>query len=108
MASVASAGMAERIAARTLFNVLRAGSGTPARYSSTLLGSTLPFAAEPRAVELVFFMRVILQGRFLQIYSTDYRAGFRRGMPRRYFLHGDLLGGLTWLHYNSRRIRRTL
>src|SRR4029077_9923081 len=39
MVSVASRGTAERIAARTLFKVLRAGSGTPARYSSTLFGA---------------------------------------------------------------------
>jgi len=36
MISVASRGAADRIAARTLFKVLRAGSGTPARYSSML------------------------------------------------------------------------
>jgi hypothetical protein len=43
--------IADRITARTLFKVLRAGSGTPARYSSTVFG-TPAFA---------FFMRAILQ-----------------------------------------------
>src|SRR5260370_269669 len=39
MPSVAYGGTADRIAARTLFNVPRAGSGTPARYSSTSFGA---------------------------------------------------------------------
>src|SRR6266852_4446809 len=38
MASVASRGAAARTAARTLLKVLRAGSGTPARYSSMFFG----------------------------------------------------------------------
>src|SRR5258708_4522524 len=74
MVSVASGGTAERIAARTLFRVLRAGSGTPARYSSTLLGATLPFAAEPRAPGLAFFIATILQGRSLQFYLSAVSA----------------------------------
>jgi len=53
MASVASVGTADRITARTLFKVLRAGSGTPARYSPTLFGATF-FAAEPRSRRFVF------------------------------------------------------
>src|SRR5437899_3282898 len=43
MASVASDGTTDRIAARTLFKLPRAGSGTRARYSSTLLGVTCFF-----------------------------------------------------------------
>src|SRR6266852_3020831 len=43
MASVASGGTADRITARTLFKVLRAGSGTPARYSSMFLGTEFVF-----------------------------------------------------------------
>src|SRR5712692_5757651 len=74
MASVASGGTADRIAARTLFRVLRAGSGTPARYSSTLLGATLPFAAEPRAPGLAFFIATILRGRSLQFYLSAISA----------------------------------
>jgi hypothetical protein len=42
MASLASGGNAERIAARILCRVLRAGSETAARYSSTLRGAALP------------------------------------------------------------------
>src|SRR5271157_45283 len=60
MTSVASGGAADRIAARILFNVLRAGSGTPARYSSTFFGVTLPFAAVPRSPEFTFFIWVSL------------------------------------------------
>src|SRR6266849_4152347 len=58
MASVASGGTADRIAARTLFKVLRAGSGMPARYSSTSFEATLAFAAGPRSREFAFFIRV--------------------------------------------------
>ena len=57
MVSVASGGTADRIAARILFKVLRAGSGTPARYSSTFFGAPLPFAAELRLPDFTFFMR---------------------------------------------------
>src|SRR5258708_7580116 len=56
MVSVVPGGTAVRIAARTLFNVLRAGSGTPARYSSTFFGAPLPFAAERRSCNFTFFM----------------------------------------------------
>src|SRR6266852_4690208 len=69
MVSVASGGTADRIAARTLFKVLRAGSATQARYSSMLFGApfgglfgaTLPVAAEPRLPDFAFFMRALLQ-----------------------------------------------
>src|SRR5580704_12907081 len=50
MASVASFGTADRIVARTLFKVLRAGSGTRDRYSSTSFGAS-------RLDEIAFFMR---------------------------------------------------
>src|SRR5436309_2368171 len=59
MASVASGGTADRITARILFKVLRRGSGTRARYSSTSFGGTLPFAAEPRLREFACFIRVL-------------------------------------------------
>src|SRR6266403_931834 len=49
MHSAVSGGTADRIAARIFFKVPRAGSGTPARYSSTFFGATLLFALEPRA-----------------------------------------------------------
>src|SRR5229473_1230466 len=74
MTSVASGGAADRIAARTLFKVLRAGSGTPARYSSMLFGAPLPFAAEPRLPDFPFFMRAILGEPPLQVHAPDYRA----------------------------------
>src|SRR5437667_686548 len=66
MVSVASGGAADRIAARILFKVLRAGSGTPARYSSTVFGGPLPFAAELRMPDCTFFMRAMLQELPLQ------------------------------------------
>src|SRR2546430_13578865 len=53
MTSVASGGTAERITARILVKVLRAGSGTAARYSSVLFLATLRFVAEP---EFAFFI----------------------------------------------------
>src|SRR5207248_9901576 len=50
MTSVASRGTTDRITARILFKVLRAGSGIFAMYSSVFLGTGLPF-----------FIREILQ-----------------------------------------------
>src|ERR1700682_4586941 len=44
MISTASAGTADRITARNSFNLLRAGSGTRAKYASTFLGLPLPLA----------------------------------------------------------------
>src|SRR5271165_3819172 len=63
MASVASGGAMDRIAARTRFNVLRAGSGTRARYSSTSFGGRLRFAGKPRARELAFFIDTLQHSR---------------------------------------------
>src|ERR1700720_3764194 len=74
MASAASGGTADRIAARILFNVLRAGSGTPAKYSSMFFGAPLPFAAELQLPDFAFFMRAMLQGLPLQVYAPDHRA----------------------------------
>src|SRR5271165_6452111 len=62
MASVASAGTTDRTTARILFKVVRAGSGTRARYSSTVFGAALPFAAGPRSRECAFFILVLSQG----------------------------------------------
>src|SRR3977135_2005704 len=56
MPAVASAGPAERIVARILFKVLRAGSGTVARYSSTSFGATLAFAVEWLLPDFAFFI----------------------------------------------------
>src|SRR5216684_8980585 len=75
MVSVASGGTADRIAARILLKVLRAGCGTPARYSSTFFGAPLPFAAEPRLPDFTFFMRAILGEPATQVHAV--RGGQR-------------------------------
>src|SRR5712664_1927248 len=79
MVSVASGGTADRIAARILFKVLRAGSATRARYSSmffgglfgALFGAPLPFGGELRLPDFTFFIRALLQSvaaqRFLPV-----------------------------------------
>src|SRR5438128_5236701 len=78
MVSVASGGTTDRIAARILFKVLRAGSGTPARYSSKFFGAPLAFAAELRLPEFSFFTRAMLQELPLQVHAPDNRAAVRR------------------------------
>src|ERR1700758_4195266 len=55
MTSVASGGTAERIVARMVFKVVRAGSGTPARYSSMLFEASLVFPAALRRAGFVPF-----------------------------------------------------
>src|SRR5258707_236146 len=57
MASVVSAGTTERMVARIRFKVLRAGSGTFARYSSTLAGAAFPVEAAPPLPGLALFIR---------------------------------------------------
>src|ERR1700674_3927514 len=79
MVSVASGGTADRTAARILFKVLRAGSGTPARYSSTFFGAPLPFAAELRLPDFAFFMRAMLQEALIQVYDPNHRLAIRHG-----------------------------
>src|SRR2546428_12785967 len=81
MVSVVPGGTAVRIAARTLFKVLRAGSGTPARYSSTSCGAPLPFAAEPRFPDFTFFMRAMLQEFPSQVHARGHQTT-RRESPR--------------------------
>src|SRR5208337_897053 len=73
MVSVASGGTADRIAARILFKVLRAGSGTAARYSSTFFGATLPFVPELRLPDFTFFMQAMLPEPPLQFHTPDQR-----------------------------------
>src|SRR5215469_2234681 len=68
---MASLGTAERIAARTFSRVVRAGCGTAARYSSTVLGARRGFAAEPRARDLSFFTRKCYR-------SFRFKSMFRR------------------------------
>src|SRR5882762_3391042 len=67
MTSVASGGTAERIVARILLSVLRAGSGILARYSSTSFGATLAFAVERLLPDFAFFImgRLPAQPRWL-------------------------------------------
>src|SRR5437867_3594336 len=76
MVSLASGGKADRIAARTLVKVRRAGSGILARYSSTLFGARLPFAAELRLPDFAFLMRAMLQKAPIQVYRPQ-------GFPKR-------------------------
>jgi len=61
MTSVVSAGTTDRIAARTLLKVARAGCGTAVRYSSTVLGLALlnlaPFFDADFPRDAVFFIR---------------------------------------------------
>src|SRR4030081_716184 len=58
MPSVASGGTAERIVARIVFKVLRAGSETAARYLSTSF-EPLPLCADGRRfVEVAFFVGI--------------------------------------------------
>src|SRR5437660_10500771 len=64
MTSVVPRGAADRIAARILFKVPRAGCGTRARYSVTFLGAPLPFAAERSLPDFAFFMPAMLQESF--------------------------------------------
>src|SRR5438552_6483886 len=71
MTSAVPVGTAVRIAARTLLKVLRAGSGTPARYSSTSLGAPLPFAAERSLSDFTFFMRAMLQELQRQVHAPN-------------------------------------
>src|SRR6266851_4282600 len=87
MVSVASGGAADRIAARILFKVPRAGSGTPARYSSTFLGAPLPFAAELRLPDFTVFMHAMLQEAPIQVYASARRADVRHENCRSVYRH---------------------
>src|SRR5579872_6238485 len=89
MVSVASNGAAERIAARIVFRVLRAGSGTRARYSSTFFTPSLALAGDLRLLDFTFFMlpmpeEVKVQYRFTssrRLDRADHR-NFRKARPR--------------------------
>src|ERR1035441_10191357 len=91
MTSVASAGTAEPITARILLNVVRAGSGTPARYSSTVFEAALPFAAGLRSLEVCFFIRKILHqfvrsgwpGEWINRLLGQHGKSHQRGCPKR-------------------------
>jgi hypothetical protein len=58
MASLASEGTTDRIMARIFFRVLRAGSGTRARYSSTFFATFL-LALDPRLTDFAFFTQAL-------------------------------------------------
>jgi hypothetical protein len=58
MPSVVSGGTIERIVARIVFKVLRAGSETAARYLSTPLEPSTFFADGPRCVEAAFLVGI--------------------------------------------------
>src|SRR5271169_4854345 len=77
MISVASGGTADRMAARSLLKVLRAGFGTRARYSSTFFGAPLFFGAELRLPDVAFFMEAMLQRPTLQVHFPHDRAAVR-------------------------------
>ena len=72
MPSVVSGGTADRIVARTLFSVPRAGSGTDARYSSIVFGAALPFAAGPRSRGFVFFIGFTAERRSVRVRPSAY------------------------------------
>src|SRR5271168_3664319 len=92
MTSVVSGGTTDRIVARTRFSVLRAGSGTAARYSSTLCG------ALPLPIELVAFL--ISPFRLLLPLSEQLHfacLAARRGARQRGHDQGD------WIPNGARR-----
>src|SRR2546425_6165322 len=75
MVSVASGGTADRITARTLFKVLRAGSETPARYSSMFLG-----------IEFAFFIWLIPPLRLHSMRPERERSHHRRERMNQSFI----------------------
>src|SRR6266705_3619441 len=109
MVSVASDGATDRIKARILFKVLRAGSGTRARYSSMSFGAALRFAVEPRALAFAFFIRGILQKRSFPVHASDssVRAGhYVASIPAQRFMvlsssrpESSLHRGCAQLHF---------
>ena len=56
MVSMACGGTADRIAARIFCKVLRAGSGTPAKYSSTFFGRLWPRAVDLGLPDVILFI----------------------------------------------------
>src|SRR5438477_891590 len=94
MSSVVSRGTDERMAARTFFNVLRAGSGTAARYCATVLGAAPDFIPNSKArvhsCRFPGFTRSVMRGsvaaralicighaqdgRFVEMFSEDLQA----------------------------------
>src|SRR5271155_4277362 len=83
MDSPASAGTTDRIAARTLLSVLRAGSGTRARYSSMSFGKPPRFVIDEPRRATVFFTRTPYFAAF-----PRFRSDTHLGSPLR-----DSFGG---------------
>src|SRR6266702_8328697 len=107
MVSVASDGATDRIKARILFKVLRAGSGRRARYSSISFGAALRFAVEPRALAFAFFIRGILQKRSFPVHASDLSV---RVSPLRFVHPGPEVHGaqlFTARVLSAQRVRPT-
>src|SRR5580700_2089394 len=108
MASVASGGTADRIAARILFRVLRAGSGTPARYSS------ISFTGWLRSPEFAFFIAICTPGCRLKAgcghdwpphkKALDASQGFRelRDLPHLFGAEAEVRGADHAFHLLGR------
>src|SRR5215469_8260105 len=107
MVSVASGGRADRIAARILFKVPRAGSGTPARYSSILFGGSPALAADLRVVDLACFMRTMLQPLPLQIHDVGARKGSGERVGCEFLNHQVVPGRRKQWSINLSKPRRT-
>ncbi len=67
MVSVAWGGTAERMISRILFKVLRAGSGTPSRYSSMFFGIFVFFMRQSSGNERDAFATDAPQARWVMI-----------------------------------------
>src|SRR5690242_4715838 len=96
MVSVASVGAADRIAARILFSVVRAGSGTPARYSSTVFAVVL--LLEVPLLVFAFLMRQMLQEFPYQIHAP-WRCPFYTSARR-----ANFCGDRELTHVSSSRM----
>jgi hypothetical protein len=93
MTSVASGGAAERIVARIVFKVVRAGSGTPARYSSIVLGTCPDFSAALRRAGLTGFTENLFtegnqenEEKPAELLSKTLPALFLRYLPQKIFV----------------------
>src|ERR1700687_367680 len=82
MPSVASGGTAERIAARIVFKVLRAGSETAARYLSTSFEPSSLFADGRRFVEAAFFVGIASGPLAFQLCGIPFIPRLRLGRAR--------------------------
>src|SRR5258708_18783160 len=81
MPSVASAGTAERMVARIVFKVLRAGSETAARYLSTSFEPSSLFADGRRFGEAAFVVGITVVSRFSIVVSHTSQNAQRASHP---------------------------